>query len=82
MKAHMLVGSFLVLAALVAACAPTERYYTNKIPEPPRPRATNGPGTCSIATPVTRLQSRASNQRSVEGFGSLPCPTPTTPGKR
>ena len=70
----------LVLGALCAGCAPTERYYTNKTPEPATTPATRGLVGCGMATPVTRLQSRSSNQRSVEGLGSFPC-APTRTGE-
>jgi hypothetical protein len=64
----------------LAACAPTERYYTNKTPEPPPSAGKLGP--CRMATPVTQLQSRASNQRSVEGFNSFPCASSPAPPSR
>lgn len=74
----------LVLAttavATAAGCAPTERYYTNKNTEPAQPAPRNGPA-CGMATPVTKLEARSSNQRSVEGFGSFPC-TPSPRGPR
>ena len=82
MKVLLLVCGSLLLAALTAGCAPTERYYTDKTPQASQPPAMNPPGPCSMATPVTRLQSRSSYQRSVEGFQSLPCVAPTAAGKR
>ena len=76
----MVLGA--ALATATAGCAPTERYYTNKTIEPsPRAPGAEVPA-CGMGTPVTRLQSRSSNQRSVEGFGSFPCPAPSPGGAR
>jgi len=70
------------LAALTAGCAPTSRYYTDKTPEAPPPPRGKDTGACSMATPATRLNTRGSSQRSVDGFGSFPCATPSSPGAR